>query len=314
MRRLKILTWQTHGSYLRYLAQAPHDFHVIAAPGELAPGRNLTAVAPEQVRHLDFDCILFQDDAQYFDAQHRLLSAAQRALPQIYLEHDPPREHPTDTLHPVQDRNVLLVHVTPFNQLMWDSGVTPNRVVEHGVIAPPLTWSGELERGLTVVNHIATRGRRLGWDIFQAARREVPLDLVGMGEEAMREVPLRDLPRFAAPYRFFFHPVRYTSLGLALIEAMMLGMPVVALATTEVASVIRNGENGFAATSYELLLADMHRLLMDHALARHLGERGRRMAMERFGIGRFIEDWNSVFAEVTGTYRSEGMHHARHAA
>lgn len=312
MRRLRILTWQTHGAYLHYLLQAPHDFHVIAEPGSVAPRANLRLVPPERARDLELDCILFQDDAHYFDAQHRLLSAGQRALPKVYLEHDPPREHPTDTLHPVQDKNVLLVHVTPFNQLMWDSGVTPSRVVEHGVIPPPVRWTGELERGLVVVNNMAARGRRLGWDIYQAARREVALDLVGMGEEAMREVPHRDLPRFAAPYRFFFHPARYTSLGLALIEAMMLGMPVVALAATEVSSVLRNGENGIAATSYELLLADMHRLLADMSLARHLGERGRRTARERFGIGRFVADWNSVFAEVTDIHAGGG--HARRAA
>ena len=33
MRRLKILTWHTHGSYLLYLTQAPHDFYVLSRPG-----------------------------------------------------------------------------------------------------------------------------------------------------------------------------------------------------------------------------------------------------------------------------------------
>ena len=33
MRRLKILTWHTHGAYLYYLTQAPHDFYVLSKPG-----------------------------------------------------------------------------------------------------------------------------------------------------------------------------------------------------------------------------------------------------------------------------------------
>ena len=33
--------------------------------------------------------------------------------------------------------------------------------------------------------------------------------------------------------RVYVHPLRWTSLGLSLLEAMHLGMPVVALATTE---------------------------------------------------------------------------------
>ena len=38
--------------------------------------------------------------------------------------------------------------------------------------------------------------------------------------------------------RVYLHPIRWTSLGLSLIEAMHLGMPVVALATTEAAEAV----------------------------------------------------------------------------
>src|SRR5262249_205729 len=33
----------------------------------------------------------------------------------------------------IDDPNVLLVHVTPFDALMWDNGRTPTRVIDHGV-------------------------------------------------------------------------------------------------------------------------------------------------------------------------------------
>src|SRR3712207_8760394 len=49
-------------------------------------------------------------------------SEEQRRLPKLYIEHDPPRQHPTDTQHHVDDPDVVLVHVTHFNDLMWDSG------------------------------------------------------------------------------------------------------------------------------------------------------------------------------------------------
>ena len=80
--------------------------------------------------------MLYQHQKHYEHDRLRLLSDDQRALPTLFVEHDPPRGHPTDTLHPVQDPNVLLVHVTPFNALMWDNGVTPTRVIEHGVLMP----------------------------------------------------------------------------------------------------------------------------------------------------------------------------------
>ena len=51
-----------------------------------------------------------------------------------------------------------------------------------------------------------------------------------------------------AAYRFYFHPVRYTSLGLSLCEAMTVGLPVVGLATTELPTIIDHGVNGFVDT------------------------------------------------------------------
>ena len=312
-RRLKILTWHTHGSYLYYLTQAPHDFHVLSKPdrppgyggrsGHIPWGDNVFDLPVSDAKDAQFDCILFQDDDQYFKDQHLYLSEAQRRLPKIYLEHDPPREHPTDTRHPVDDPSVLLVHVTPFNALMWDSGRTPTRIVEHGVIVPAgVAYRGDTARGLVVINNIARRGRRLGGDIFAQARASVPLDLVGMGAlEAggIGEIEHAQLPAFAAQYRFFFNPIRYTSLGLAVIEAMMIGMPIVALATTEMATVIDNGVSGYVSNDVPTLIARMQNLLDDPGHARRLGDGSRRYARERFSIERFAGDWDKTFRFVT---------------
>jgi hypothetical protein len=313
MRRLKILTWHTHGSYLYYLTQVPHDFYVLSKPGrppgyggrsgQFPWGDNVHDLPVERAAGSVFDCIVFQDDPQYLDDQYRYLSAAQRRLPRIYIEHDPPRAHPTDTRHPVCEPDVLVVHVTAFNRLMWDNGDTPTRVIEHGVVAPAgVRYGGELERGITVVNHLRQRGRRLGADVFERARRAVPLDLVGMGAAeagGVGEVPHAELPAFMARYRFFFNPIRYTSMGLAVIEAMMSGLPIVALATTEMATAIRNDVSGYVDTDPAALVGRMQALLEDRGLAQRLGERARRDACERFGIGRFVADWLRVLDEAT---------------
>jgi hypothetical protein len=258
----------------------------------------------EASRH-EFDCIIFQDDPQYLSDQFEFLTHAQRALPRIYIEHDTPREHPTDMRHPVDDPDVLLVHVTHFNALMWNSGRTPTRVIEHGVITPRgVHYVGDLDRGLVVVNNLASRGRRLGFDIFTNVRTEVPLDLVGMHAQdigGIGEIQHSLLPAFSANYRFLFNPIRYTSLGLAVIEAMMIGMPIVGLATTEMATVIENGKSGYAGTDVDGLIDHMRELLREPALARRMGQHARAYALERFGIERFIADWKRVFAEVTAT-------------
>ena len=297
MRRLRILTWHTHGSYLYYLTQAPHDFYVLSKPGRppgyggvcghIPWGPNVHDLPAGEARRQGLDCILFQDDHQYTRDQHELLSPAQRRLPRIYLEHDPPRAHPVDERHLVDDGEVLLVHVTHFNRLMWDSGRTPARVIEHGVLDPGYRYCGELERGLVAINNLAGRGRRLGRDIYEETRKHIPLDLIGMGAGqagGLEEVRHADLPAFAARYRFFFNPIRYTSLGLAVIEAMLAGLPIVALATTEMATVIESGVNGFIDTGVAKLVAKMQVLLGDREEAKRLGEGARQTALQRFNI------------------------------
>ena len=317
MRRLKILTWHTHGSYLYYLTRAPHEFYVLSKPGRPPGyagragrwpwGDNVHDLPAEAAQRQELDCIVFQDDAQYFTDQYELLSSAQRRLPKIYLEHDPPQGHPTDTLHPADNSDVLVVHVTPFNALMWSHALSPTRVVEHGVVPPgDVVYRGDLERGIVVVNHLRRRGRRLGFDVFERVRSRVPLDLVGMGAEevaGLGEVRHDELSALAARYRFFFNPIRYTSLGLAVIEAMMVGLPIVGLATTEMATAVENDRCGYVDTNVDRLIERMEYLLRNPGDARRLGENARRYANERFNIGRFVADWNAVFAEVAAAAR-----------
>jgi glycosyltransferase involved in cell wall biosynthesis len=308
----RILTWHVHGSYLDSLARTGHQFFIPVAEGRFGyAGRWPTwdpevvvEVPIERVSRLEVDAVLFQHRQHWEEDQFEVLSAEQRRGPRLYVEHDPPREHPTDTPHPVADPNVLLVHVTAFNSLMWDNGVTPTRVIDHGIaVSPGVVYSGHLERGIVVVNDLDRRGRRLGADLFLAAARDVPLDLVGMGADRMGglgEVPREDLPFFEARYRFFFNPIRYTSLGLAMIEAMHVGLPIVAFATTEIPTVIENGVSGITSTDPGRLVDGMLDLLDDRGLAERLGRGARAVAVERFGIERFARDWTAAFEEAIG--------------
>lgn len=312
MRRLNILTWHVHGSYLYYLSSIPHRLYLPVKPGKpegyggRLPGLpwpdRVIDVPADEVADLDIDLVVYQSRKNYLEDRFEILSSAQRELPAIFLEHDPPRESPTDTRHPFDDPAGLLVHVTAFNALMWDNGCTPTRVIEHGVTVPAGTrYTGEIERGLVVVNGLSQRGRRLGADVFERVREHVPLDLVGLDAEAaggLGEIGHGELPELMARYRFLFNPIRYTSLGLSVCEAMTVGMPIVALATTEMATVIENGVSGYADTRVDVLVERMRRLLADPDEAARLGAGARRTAERRFGIERFVRDWNAVLDDV----------------
>jgi glycosyltransferase involved in cell wall biosynthesis len=130
----------------------------------------------------------------------------------------------------------------------------------------------------------------------------VPLDLVGMAAEesgGLGEVPHDEVPAFQARYRFFFNPIRYTSLGLAVCEALAIGMPVVALATTEHAMAVENGVSGYVDTSVPRLVDAMRALLADRGEAERLSQGARARARERYGIERFAREWDAVIDDVT---------------
>lgn len=307
--RLKIFTWHIHGSYLYYLSQGDYDLYIpvdhekgIGYGGRgntFSFGDNVIEIPADEVKDHVFDCILFQSAKNYNTDQFEILSRRQReGTPKIYLEHDPPRMHPTDTIHVMDDPEVILVHVTSFNKLMWENVEGNVKVIEHGVTEPAATYSGELEKGAVVINNLPERGRRLGADIFLEIRKYIPLDLIGMNSKefgGIGEVPLPQLPSFLSGYRFFFNPIRYTSLGLSVCEAMMLGMPIVGLATTEMVTVVDNNVSGFIDTNPFKLIKKMEMLLEDKALATEMGKEARRTAEQRFNIRRFTTDWNELF-------------------
>lgn len=311
---MRIFTWHIHGSYLYYLSQGDYTIYIPVTEtrgeeGYYGRGKtfpfpaNVVEVPVEAVRYTDFDCLLFQTTKNYTTDQYQILSVAQRQLPRIYLEHNTPEGHPTNTKHPMQDPAVRLVHVTHFNKLMWDNGNVPTTVIEHGVTDSTIAYNGDVERGLVIINNLPSRGRLLGLDVFMEARKHVPLDLVGMGtgELGLGEVLHPQLPQFRSRYRFFFNPIRWTSLGLAVCEAMMSGVPVVGLATTELASVIENGRSGFIHTDLNYLVGKMKALLRDKTLAQQTGEEGRRVARQRFNIERFTAEWKSLFEDLIQT-------------
>ena len=309
----RVLTWHIHGNYLLYLSHARHELVVpvkLGRPhayggrdGDFPWPGNLVEVDADEIRRLDLDLVLYQSLEPWRSDRFELLSDEQRALPAVYLEHDPPRESPFAQRHPVAEGVDLLVHVTHFNRSMWDCGDLPTTVVEHGVaVREDVSWTGELERGLVVVNNLASRGRRLGLDVFEEVRERVPLDLVGLGSEelgGLGPVSAEELPRLAARYRFLFNPIRWTSLGLAVCEALHVGLPVVGLATTEMPRAIANGVSGYVDTDVEALVSHMLRLLEDADEAAALSEGARRIARERYGIDRFASTWTDLVDGLT---------------
>jgi hypothetical protein len=74
---------------------------------------------------------------------------------------------------------------------------------------------------------------------------------------------------------------------------MLLGMPVAVLATTESVEVVPR-EAGVLTTDPERLRDGLRTLVEDRAAATVAGRVARAAALERFGVPRFLADWDAV--------------------
>lgn len=310
---MRILVWHVHSSWLSSFVQGGHTYLIPVLPDRGPDGRGLagtdglpetvTEVPPQRLRESDVDMVVCQRPHELRLAQRWL----GRTVPAIYVEHYTPKGDVPNTRHPMADRDdVILAHVTHFNELFWDSGGTPRTVIEPGVADPGDRYTGELARAVAVIDDPQANRRLSGTDLLPQFARVAPIDLFGTGTDTLRDMPgltpHGDPGRAAlhaqmAMRRVYLHPFRWTSLGTSLIEAMMLGLPVVALATTEAIEAVPP-EAGFLSTRVDFLSEALSWLLADAAAAEASGTRARVAALGRYSLSRFLDDWDHLIKQV----------------
>ena len=310
---MNVFLWHVHGSWTTGFVRGRHRYLVPVLPDRGPDGRGRAAtwtwpssvveVSPEDAASAPVDVVVLQRPEELHGMAERWLGGRRpgRDVPAIYLEHNAPQGRIAEMRHPAADRgDLLLVHVTHFNRLFWDSGSTETLVVEHGIVDPGYRYEGELPRAAAVINEPVRRGRVTGTDLLGDLGAAVPIDLFGMEAEALGGVGnlVQDaLHGEMARRRVYVHPVRWTSLGLSLLEAMHLGMPVVALATTEVSEAVP-AEAGFVSNRIDVLKRALRLLVNDREEAVRRGKAAREAALERYGLKRFLEEWDRLLERV----------------
>jgi glycosyltransferase involved in cell wall biosynthesis len=304
MQPLNILVWHVHGSWMSAFVRGRHRYLLPVMPNGESGGRrpewpaSVRTVTPDEARTMPLDVVVFQRAAEVAEARLWLGEREPgRDLPAIYLEHNAPQGRINEMRHPMAGRGgFTIVHVTYFNALFWDVGSSPSRVIEHGIPDPGYRYTGELPRCAVVINEAARRQRVTGTDLLPWIEQEAaPIDLFGIGTP--RDLRMNDLHREMALRRVYVHPYRWTSLGLALLEAMTLGMPIVALATTEAPYAVPPSA-GIVSNRPDVIRDGIRWLIDDAAAARALGRRARAHALEHYGLERFLGAWDRLFAEV----------------
>lgn len=186
-------------------------------------------------------------------------------------------------------------------------------VVHYGLDAPPQAWSENAELslpdGARVLLAISRLVPQKGLDVAVRAlarvREEEPRAvLVVLGEGPERErlaadgvyLPGRigDVGAWLARAELLVHPARWEGFGLALLEAMLAGKPVVATRVSSIPEIVVNGETGLLVPpdDFEALAAAILRVLRDPG---RLGEAGLARAKSEFSVERMSRRTLAVY-------------------
>ena len=320
IRPLRLLVWQVHGGWMDAFVRGRHTYLLpVDRDGEGGVGArdwpaNVVDVPEDALADTPFDAVILQR-LEEFELVERLTGRRPGVdVPAVFVEHNTPRSDVPDARHPLADRaDLLIAHVTHFNALFWDTGSTRTAVIEHGVVDYGPRFTGELARAAAVINEPVRRWRTTGSDLLGGFARVAPVDVFGMEADGLAralgvgadrvaaagDLPVPDLLTEVGRRRVYVHPNRWTSLGLALLEAMTAGMPVVALDSTDVRRAVVPGV-GAVSTDLAELHDAVRAFVDDPERGRVAGERAREWALERFGLARFLADWDALLASWAG--------------
>jgi glycosyltransferase involved in cell wall biosynthesis len=290
--------------------QGPHHYLVPVLPGRGPDGMgrartwdwppSVEEITPEDAPDAAVDVMILQRPHEVDLAARWLRRRPGVDVPVIYLEHNTPPDPTGEAPHIAATiPNCRLVHVTAFNSLYWNADGARVTVIEHGIIDPGARYTGERASVAVAINDPVRRGRATGADLLPFFGSRVPIALYGMRSEPLggRDVAQSELHEQLARHRVYLHLSRWTSLGLSLLEAMHLGMPVVALAATAVPSAV-SPDAGIVDTDVRELRVALRELLDDPERCHQLGKAARAAALERFGLTRFLHEWDAVLEEA----------------
>jgi hypothetical protein len=317
-----VLLWYAHGSYVNALIRGPHEYLLCehGPAGDEWPVPTLPW--PDRLRRVTVadlradrpDVVIIQRTEEIGFCSDVLGFRPAYDVPAVFLEHNIPRDGLPSARHPLADLDRwLVVQVTEVNALLWDAGRTATVVVPHGVPDPGHRYSGELARAAFVANEPVRRTRVAGADLLARVAPDVPVDAYGIDADRLPaawpdldlhdggNLSLTELWDAIACRRLYLHLNRWTSLGLSLLEAMHLGLPVVVLAMTGAATL--PPEIGAVSADPGVLRRRVRELLADPDEARRCGEAAREVALQRFRLDRFLSDWDAVLDDAVGTFR-----------
>ncbi len=210
-------------------------------------------------------------------------------------------------------------------------GLPPKKmaVVHYGLDELPAAWGAPggptLSRQARVLLAVSRLERQKGLDVaIEALARvreqhtDAVLVVLGLGsqeaalEDLARELGVADAVHLAGSVGdvadwlrradLFVHPARWEGFGLALLEAMLAGLPIVASNVSSIPEIVVDGTTGVLVPPDEVepLASAVAQLLDEPDLARTYGQAGLARAHESFSVSAMAERTLAVYREALG--------------
>jgi len=201
----------------------------------------------------------------------------------------------------------------------------PGRVIYNGTsLLPHSTKAAQFTdhfkilavSGLVDWKNIETLIRAVGIIVHDMNYPRIELTVIGDGPERVNlehliaDLKLKeyvallgyreDVGDFLRTSNLFVHPSVAEGFGIAVAEAMMAGLPVIAANAGALPELIVDGESGLlvASCDAEKWAEVIVKLMKDPALARKLADNGKRRAFEFFSIERFVSNYETMYEDV----------------
>lgn len=109
-----------------------------------------------------------------------------------------------------------------------------------------------------------------------------------------------DMDRILPNLDIVVHPALREGLGVSLLQAALVGVPIVASAVGGIPEIVIDGETGYLTQpgDVDAISSSILKLLRDPELARQLGENGRKLVFSEFSVDQMVEGNLRVYRDV----------------
>lgn len=171
-----------------------------------------------------------------------------------------------------------------------------------------LDWKRGLEHGIVAAKELACRGVNFRWQIIGDGNYRLPLQWairdMGMEDHIFLTGPLsqKDVAQTLQHADVFFHPSITDGISNAVLEAMSLGLPVVACDVGGMREAVPSDAYGFLvpARHWKQMTDGLELLSKDRDLRKKIGSAARTLVHEKFSAQAQTKRFLSLFEQVVG--------------